>query len=291
MKRISILAAVVLMSAISTTEGHSYYYRGDSTYDYGVRWSIYTQSLVSGDVYYSPYAYDYNHSGLVPYWVRYSPYAFSYEHPSGLVNDYSSSTSSTKHIYYMPYEGIYPDFGPALQYSVATADCSRQVSRPQQARVRYAQKAEVPKQRVRQAAEPRKQERAARKNDGSRIIAAYLSGRNIEFRMDRILQIEGKTISADFLVPGSNMLIKYWNPSEISALDRQPEHRKLAYENYLESWKGFSGQYQQAGGEIYQIASADSGEILAKLTECNELNGAERIYAAAQSNTAAVEKP
>ena len=290
MKRISILAAVILMVAISVSEGHSYYW-GGSTYDYGVRWSIYTQSLVSGDVHYSPYAYDSDHSGLVPYWVRYSPYAFSYEHPSGLVNDYASSPSSTKYIYYLPYDGSYRDSGRALQYSVAAADCSQLASRPERAGVRYAQKAETRRQRVRQPAESSRQERATAKNDRSRIIAAYLAGRNIEFQTNGLLQIEGKTISMDFLLPGSNVLIKYWDPVEISALDQQPEHRKRAYENYLESWKGFCGEYQKAGGKIYQIVSADSDEILAKLTDCNELTGPEQIYAAAQSNTPAVGKP
>ena len=290
MKRISILASVILMVAISVSEGHSSYW-GGSTFDYRVRWSIYTQSLVSGDVHYSPYAYQYDHSGLVPYWVRYSPYAFSYEHPSGLVNDYASSPSSTKYIYYLPYDGSYPDSGWALQYSVAAADCSASISRSERAGVRYAQKTETRRQRVRHSVESGRQERATQKNDGSRIIAAYLAGRNIEFRMDRLLQIEGKTISADFLLPGSNVLIKYWDPVEVSALDQQSEHRKRAYENYRESWNGFCGEYQQAGGKIHQIVSADPDEILARLTDCNELNGPERIYAAAQSNSPAVEKP
>ena len=224
MKRISILAAAILMVALSVSEGHSYYWSG-STYDYGVRWSIYTQSLVSGDVHYSPYAYDYNHSGLVPYWVRYSPYAFSYEHPSGLVNDDASSTSSTKYIYYMPYDGSRPDSGWVVNYSVVAADCNQRSSRPEHAGARYAQKAETRRQRVRQPTESSRQERATAKSDRSRIIAAYLAGRNIEFQMNGLLQIEGKTISMDFLVPGSNVLIKYWDPVEISALDQQPEHR------------------------------------------------------------------
>jgi hypothetical protein len=290
MKRISILAAVILMVAISVTEGHSYYWSG-STYDYRVRWSIYTQSLVSGDVHYSPYAYDYDHSGLVPYWVRYSPYAFSYEHSSGLVNDYESSQSSTKYIYYLPYDSSCPNFGWVVQSGVAAADCSPHASHPERAGVRYAQKIETRKQRARQVAKSSSQERATRETGGSRIIAAYLAGRNIEFRMDRLLQIEGKTISADFLLPGSNVLIKYWDPAEIAALGQQSERRKLAYDNYLESWKSYCGEYQQAGGKIYQIVSADSDEILAKLADCNELNGPERIYAATQSNTAAIEKP
>lgn len=290
MKRISILAAVILMVAISVTEGHSYYWSG-STYDYRVRWSIYTQSLVSGDVHYSPYAYDYDHSGLVPYWVRYSPYAFSYEHSSGLVNDYASSPSSTKYTYYLPYDGSCPNFGWVVQSGVAAADRSPHASNPERAGVRYAQKIETRRQKIGQSAELRRQERAARETGGSRIIAAYLAGRNIEFRMDRLLQIEGKTISADFLLPGSNVLIKYWDPAEISALGQQSERRKLAYENYLESWNSYCGEYQQAGGKIYQIVSADPDEIFAKLVNCNELNSPERIYAAAQSKTPALEKP
>lgn len=290
MKRISILAAVILMAAISATEGHSYYW-GGGTFDYRVRWSIYTQSLVPGDVHYSPYAYRYGHSGLVPYWVRYSPYAFNYEHPSGLVNDYASSPSSTKCIYYLPQDGRCTDSGWAVQYGSGVVDCGPRVSGPEQAGVHYAQKVGARRQRIRQLAASRRQERATRESDGGRLIAAYLASRNIEFRTDRLLQIEGKTISADFLLPDGNVLIKYWDPVEILALGQQAEHRKLAYETYLESWKGFCSEYQRAGGKIYQIISADSDEILAKLTDCDELNGQERVYALAQNGAAAAQKP
>ena len=290
MKRISILAAAILLVAISVTEGYSSYW-GGSTWDYRVRWSIYTQSLVPGDVHYSPYAYNYGHSGLVPYWVRYSPYAFSYEHPSGLVSDYASSPSSTRYIYYLPYDGGYKDPGWVVHYGGGASDCVNQGSRSGQTRESYADKVKARSERVRQLAESSRQERTTRENGGSQIIAAYLKSKNIEFRTNRLLQIEGKTISADFLLTGRNIIIKYWDPVEILSLDRQAEYRKRAYENYLESWKEFCGQYQQAGGTIYQIVSADSDEILAKLTLCNELNGQERIYALAQSSTAAAEKP
>jgi hypothetical protein len=290
MKRISILAAVIVMAAGSVTEGHfGYWY--DDAFNYQVHWSIYTQSLVPGDVYYSPYAYNYGRSGLVPYWVRYSPYAFSYDHPSGLVNDYATSPSSTKFIYYSPGYGSYAYPGWPVDYSVAPAECSQSVSISESASARYAKKIEARRQRIRQLTETRMQARTNGSSDRSRIIASYLASRNIKFRTNRLLQIEGKTISADFLLSGSRTLIKYWDPVEISALGQQPEYRKRAYENYVESWKGYCRAYQRTGGKIYQIVSADSDEILAKLRDCSALNTHEQIYAAAQSNTPAAEKP
>jgi hypothetical protein len=292
MKRISILAAVIVMAAGSVSEGHfGYGFFFDDAFNYQVHWSIYTQSLVPGDVYYSPYAYNYGRSGLVPYWIRYSPYAFSYDHPSGLVNDYATSPSSTKYIYYSPGYGSYTCPGWPVDYSFAPAERSQNVSPAESASARYAKKVEARRQRIRQLTAARMQAKANGPGDRSRVIASYLSSRNIEFKTDRLLQIEGKTISADFLLPGSNTLIKYWDPVAIAALDQQPKYRRRAYENYLESWKGYCRAYQRAGGRVYQIASADSDEILAKLEGCSALNTHEQIYAAAQSNSPAVEKP
>jgi len=125
---------------------------------------------------------------------------------------------------------------------------------------------------------------------GNQIVAAYLRSKNIDFTMNRLLQIEGKTISADFQLTDRNVIVKYWDPVAILALDHQAQYRKLAYENYLKSWKDFCGQYQRAGGKIYSIVSADSAEILAKLADCSDLNGQVTTYALAQDNASTVER-
>jgi hypothetical protein len=286
MKRISIVAAILSMGASSLTKAHSTFWDRDE-WEYRVRWSVYTHSLVPGNLHYSPYASGYGRSGLVPYWIRYSPYAYGTNHPSGLVDDYAGSLSS---VYYTP-----DGYGYAGSISIVHAGCrDAQHSRthagvhPKQAR--YAQMVEARRDRIRQLAESRRQEGSTGKIDGSQIIAAYLKNKNIDFRKNRLLQIGGKTISADFMLTGRNVIVKYWDPVEILALDQQAGYRKRAYESYLESWKQFAGQYQHAGGTIYQIISADSDEILVKLTDCDALEGEERAYALAQDNAAIAEK-
>ena len=103
--------------------------------------------------------------------------------------------------------------------------------------------------------------------DGKDIIAGYLDGQNIDFRTTRILQVEGKTISVDFVLADRNILIKYWNPLEILALQHKAEYKQKAYEDYLESWKSFCAEFQGAGGKIYQIISSDNNEISTSLAK------------------------
>jgi hypothetical protein len=282
MKRISfiVLAALVVTSGVA--EAHSYY--SYSGYDYNqVRWSIYTHSLIPGDLYYSPYAYGYGQSGLVPYWVRYSPYAFGLSHSSGLVNDYATSPTSSCSIYYRPDEYGYRSPGWNA-YHYETAHQGNDGSNAEQRQASYAACVQARRDRIRERQQERQQERVTAGAGGDQIVAAYLKSRNIDFRTNRSLQIDGKTISADFELAGTNLIVKYWDPVAILALDQQAQYRKKAYESYLQSWKQFAGQYQHAGGTIYSIISADSTEILAKLTDCAELNAEVKTYASAQDD-------
>jgi len=263
MKRISISAVALLIVMGSMAQGYSY--NGYDGVRYRVRWSIYAHSLIPGELHYSPYANEYGRTGLIPYWVRYSPYAYSYRHPSGLVDDLAASIST---IYYRPENYTYSDFSGPGHLSVR---CSYKVVSdtplPSRGSDSYETKLQNLKIRTQVLDKLRQQRSKITPMDGKDIIAGYLGAQNIDFRTTRILQVEGKTISVDFVLTGRNVLIKYWNPLEILALQHKAEYKQRAYENYLESWKNFCAEFQAAGGKIYQIISSDNDEISTSLAK------------------------
>ncbi len=81
MKRIMLLAILVLMLVPIITKAHSYYATENR-----VHWSPQVFGLISGGLHYNPWAFKYGHSGLVSDDLYYSPYAFKYGR-SGLVHD------------------------------------------------------------------------------------------------------------------------------------------------------------------------------------------------------------
>ena len=169
------------------------------------------------------------------------------------------------------------DYGTAYQ-----GDNDGSITEQRQAS--YAAHIQARRDRLKDRQQARQEQRTTAGSGGDQIVATYLKSKNIDFRMNRALQIDGKTISADFELTGRNMTVKYWDPVAILALDQQAPYRKKAYESYLQSWTQFAGEYQRAGRRIYSIVSADSGEILAKLTDCSDLSGEVRTYALAQDN-------
>ncbi len=281
MKRISILATAVLVVAACTAEarihGYSYGY-GYGANRHRVRWSIHTHSLISGDVYYSPYAFGGGHSGLVPGDVRYSPYAFGHGR-SGLVYDgggYSHPNFGARHYDVRHYRAA-PDYSAhqsrgSHSYGHANVVRTTKVCR-ETAEARKARRAEL--------AQARREKHASSSNNGREIIAGYLKGRNIRFRTTRILSIEGKTISVDFLLNDGKTILKYWDPAEIQCLGQPHERKRKFYDKYAESWFSFCAEHLKAGGKIHQIISSDRDEILARLPLCPDLNGAEKVYALA----------
>ena len=279
MKRISIFAIVLLLVVADISAGHPRY-RG--SWYRRLRWSIHTQSLVPSDLYYNPYAHGYGRSGLVPYWVRYSPYAHGVKHPSGLVNDYACSMGST---YYCPEKALYR--GACSMdvhlHQAAAEDSSHNSAETKQTRENYLAQIKARRAHLRQLAQARTQERALNKSRGKETIVTYLKANDIDFRMSRLLSVEGKILSADFVLGDGRTVISYWDPVEIQALEGQAEHKTLLYQNYIDSWKNFCTHYQRAGGNIFQIVSTDREEILAQLTRCDESVQTQTTYAMAHS--------
>ncbi len=284
MKRISkriLLSAITLLTILpGMTKANVYYYNQQ----YRVRWSPYTHGLFSGKHKYSPYAKKYGNSGLVNYRLKYSPYAKKYGN-TGLVYD---------NVRYSPYafgfksSGLVSDpWGNTYNYNLSrgcqnTKPCivvCHSTSRPScpsnvrrtttynRAKNNSWAKLAARQAKAEQLKTQREQTQAAKEYSGKDIIGGYLNLKNIDYRINRILSIENNLISVDFILTDKNTIIKYWNPEKILALQKEKNPRIRTYENYLESYKDFAGEYLDSGGQIYQIISADEKKILTKLLE------------------------
>ncbi len=278
MKRISISAIVLLVAIAGAAEArHVFGYGfGYNSNRYRVRWSMYEHGLVSGDLYYSPYAFGQGQSGLVDDDTRYSPYAFGNGH-SGLIVDGTSGSHS----------GYSSAYHYARRYHAAPS-CNVRVSvagraHASQARTRksYAEAIEARMARRTELAKARQQKLAIRANCGKEIIAGYLKGRNIDFKVARTLNMEGRIVSVDFLLNDGKTIVKYWNRAEIESLEQSQGRKRKFYDKYVESCNSVCAEHLKAGGSIHQIISSDADEILAKLPMCPDLNGTEKVYALA----------
>ncbi|MEJ2704166.1 MAG: hypothetical protein P8Z79_17160 [Sedimentisphaerales bacterium] len=279
MKRTSIFAIALSLALAGMTKGNGYYH---GPYRPDVRWSFVAHRLVPNDLVYSPYAHSYYNDGLVPYWVHYSPYAHGINHPSGLVNAYACSINS---VYYYPgRRNVYgsPLYGGYGGYC-ADDDSGDKSPDPIQARKDYLAKVKARREQLHRLAQARKQQRLANRSDGKEAIVTYLKENGVDFRMNRLLSMEGKVLSADFTLGDGRTVISFWDPAQIEALDQQGKTRMLVYQRYVESWKDFCAKYQAEGGRILQIVSADREEVLAQLTLSDVLSDTQTVYAMAQT--------
>ena len=265
MKRISILTIVVLLVVTSMAQARRYGYGRHRGYNRDrVRWSMHTQSLISGDLYYSPYASGFGSTGLVPYYVRYSPYAFSFKHPSGLVNDFASYTSNVN---YRPRN--YDSKGTSRVDYGCGNNCSNLSYNPE----RYQRRIAARRAAAQRAREVRKKIKRNKQEDESRFVSNYLKSRNVDFKPHNNLRIDSRTVSVSFILEDKNMIVKYWNLDEIDLLESKAEYKKNAYIKYLQDWNEFCAEYVNKGGKICQIISADRKDICSELMQCQELDG------------------
>ena len=268
MRRISLGVTLLLLMPSITQADYNYL-----PLNYRVQYNPYafgyhSNGLVPGGIQYTPYAFKPHTSGLVFEGVRYIPYAFTYK-SSGLVLDY----------YYYP-----------VPYAVYSPPCP-----PQQASSKYSGAppygqnngrmgdmggASGSYYQGRDTAMPDTGER----EDALVIIRQYLHERRFSnVTVNRILRVHNKLISVDFIVGGRNLLIKYWNPTQIQSPDANAAPQLVStsssesrtIEKYRKDWEIFAGEYQQQGGEIYVVAASGRADIIAALDACKKLGPAE----------------
>jgi hypothetical protein len=215
MKRISVLLALLALTpGVSEAWGYGY--------SCGVR--------------YTPYAFTYRHSGLVPCGVDYTPYAFTYRN-SGLVPGYRTHSR---------YGG----------YSIGTVRTERS----------FRDGPHGPRSMPRHAQDTTP---SPRPQDGRDVIRGHLLARGIESAsVNRILMIDNQLVSADFHLKDRGLLIKYWNPEAIESLTAQENPRQKIYETYRTNWAKFAAEHEQAGGRVYTIEASDAQTIVAALDAC-----------------------
>ena len=225
-------------------------------------------------VHYSPYAFSYYNSGLVPGYVTYSPYAFSYSHPSGLIDECTQYTP-----YALSYNssGLVPDYGICPGYSCAFTFpvfgphgfCPRPLHRTASVVRGHVQ---APPKR-----EPPHPGTHARPSPGHcdalTVIRQHLRAKGFASAcVDRILRVDNQLVSVDFLVPDRNLLIKYWNPQELEQLGTKKTYQQTVCANYRQDWDRYSRHYKEAGGEIYTISASEPAVIVAALDACTKLS-------------------
>lgn len=255
MKRISLLASVVLAVVPHIAEARYYVPHRSRTRYSPYAFSYRSSGLIPGNVGYSPYANAYRSSGLIPDNVRYSPYAFSYRH-SGLIGDYS--------VIFTPswYPGN-PDYGRFVE-------CPAHRARRTPERDASDQLATIMRRYERQLKQCQREIRrlkasgaeAATEPDGKEIVSEYLRSKNIDFRPDHLIRIDGQVLSVDFVLQDKKMVLKYWSPSDIEQVSEQSGYRSKTYQNYAERWAQVCKRYKDNGWKVYHVNSTDRDDIL-----------------------------
>jgi len=253
-------------------EAHFYY----GSLQYSVRYSPYAfdyhhSGLVGGGITYSPYALSYHNSGLVSKNVRYTPYALSYNN-SGLIADHCGSYAPC----YFISSGRYP-----CQVDHSGCQCTQRHACPSfagldscdNAKVSHAAASIACQARIKQIENSGKEIRSPREQDGTEVIRRYLESKNVQnFNSDQLLRVDNRTVSVNFWLRDRNMIIKYWNAEAIQALADGPQYRRNYYERYKKDWEDLCSKYQQEGGKVYHISSSDKQGIISLLELCPEIN-------------------
>ena len=291
MKRISLFLALALMflSVTQVAYSNSYPLR------YQLHWSPYKQGLVSGIYQYNPNNFDYNKNGLtydglryspaglsygsnslVDRNARYSPYLFGYN-KSGLI--YNSTSDS------------YLSCGQNSVINIVRSPCpqcfwdeSYQIeSYSEYAQKSYKEKTEARKAQIEERKAKLEKLNKEQANDPSEAISEILKSKNIPYSTDMYLRMDGKTISVNFDIEDSNIIIKFWNSKEITEFSKNADkYKSRIYENYLDSWEDYYVNKIGNTKKVYNIIAGSKEEIFEKLAFNDNLKSDDKVYAMAK---------
>jgi hypothetical protein len=202
--------------------------------------------LVPGGIVYSPYAFGISSSGLVFEGVRYEPYAFGYG-KTGLVLDYCAC---------------------ALPYVVYNAPCSTD----QSGRLDHGCAACAPMPSCQSAPAPRASIYAtaeAPAKDMLYVIRQHLRDRGYkDVGVNCIMRVDNQLVSVDFTLASQNLLIKYWDPEQVDQMRTKPDSTQKAFQRYKDNWESFAARHEQSGGKIVHVSGSDPQEVVAVLDAC-----------------------
>ena len=256
MKRISI---VIVLAMFASPLGATGRY---SSQRHRVRYSPYAFSyhnsgLIPGGVKYTPYAFKTGNSGLVYEGTRYTPYAFNYRNP-GLIVDY--------------YLWHTPTCAPCQVHSTGGTACVSQPARP--ARTRPANRsASVARRRSgRYASTASEEPRRINATEGSQIIKQQLASRGIDNAdVSRRLSIRNRTAGIAFILRDRNLVIRYSDPETLEAFGAESATNRRVLQRYEQRWGAFAKAFEANGGTVYHVNTSDSSQIVAALDNCDKL--------------------
>jgi len=242
MKRTSLIIALLVLVPAASQARHSQRYR--------IRYSPYAFSyhnsgLIPGGIKYSPYALTPTSSGLVYEGTRYTPYAFSYHNP-GLVVDY--------HWWQAP---VCPPCGIPRDCTTARSASRRPAAR----------RAAAPRHAISST-----ELREIRKTDGMHVIRQYLKEHGLgHAQINYRLGVKNQTASVAFILRKKGLVIRYCNPElmESMATGSEPEKRTLA--RHEKRWEGLAETFEKKGGAVYCVNTADKDQMIAALDNCDAL--------------------
>ena len=208
--------------------------------------------------------------------ARYSPYLFGYN-KSGLI--YNSTSD------------LYLSNGQNSVINIVTnapPTCFWDESYEMESYSEYIKKSYKEKTEARKAqVEERKAKlvklNELQANDPSEAISQILNSKNISYRKDRYLRMDGKTISVNFNIEDANMIIKFWNSKEITEFAKNNDkYKSRIYESYMDSWEEYCVNEIGNTKKIYNIIAGSKEEIFEKLAFNDNAKSDDIVYAVAK---------